>query len=178
MDKKFVCPCGLICSDCLFYKPEIYDTARKLKDLLKDSQLDVFLKKITDGQGWNVIAKHLRAEGTEISKYFESFKKLSDFLYVLDGLIQLQCKKTCRESGGCSMGGDTHECEAVKCVNAKGYDGCWECAEAKECTKLNFVKRAYGKTIEDNFKIAGENGIEAIKSRGNKYYAWQQIKKQ
>ena len=31
MEKKFVCPGGLACCDCLFYKPEIYDTAKKLK---------------------------------------------------------------------------------------------------------------------------------------------------
>lgn len=141
--------------------------------LLKDSQLDIFLKLISENKGWKTIAKHLNEDDAEIGKYFEPFKKLPDFLYVLDGLIELQCKETCRESGGCSIGGVTHECEAVKCVKSKGYDGCWNCVEFKNCAKLNFVKRSYGDTVEGNLNTIKEQGIDAVKSRGNKYYAWQ-----
>jgi hypothetical protein len=173
MEDKFVCPYGLICCDCLFYKSEIYDTARKLRNVIKDSQLDIFLNKITKNEGWEPIAKHLSKDGAEIAKYFEAFKKLPNFLYVLDGLIQLQCKKTCREAGGCSMGEVTHRCEAVKCVKSRGYDGCWQCSEFESCEKLNFLKRGYGKTIEDNLSTIKKKGIGAIKSRENKYYAWQ-----
>lgn len=86
----------------------------------------------------------------------------------------MQCKKTCREAGGCSIGGPTKVCDALKCVKSKGYDGCWECSGYKNCEKLDFVKRAYGETIERNFNLIKEKGIEAVKSRGKKYYAWQQ----
>ena len=113
MDSKLVCPCGLTCCDCLFYKSEIYETARKLKELIKASQLDTFLNLIIENKGWNGIAKHLGQDGSEIGQYFESFKKMPDFLNVLDGIIKLQCKKACQESGGCSLGGVTHKCEAL-----------------------------------------------------------------
>ncbi|QSH40685.1 DUF3795 domain-containing protein [Lentisphaerota bacterium ZTH] len=173
MDKKYIAPCGLICIDCLFYKPEIYETAKKLKDIIKNSQLDIFLELITENESWNVIADHLNSSKAETGKNFEVFKKLPDFLKVLDGLIELQCKVPCRDKKGCSMGGVTHKCDALKCLTAKGYDGCWECAESESCDKLSFVRQAYGKTITKNFKTIKEKGIEAVKSHGNKYYAWQ-----
>jgi len=173
MDSKLVCPCGLTCCDCLFYKSQIYEIAGKLKELIKASQLDTFLNLIIENKGWNGIAKHLGQDGSEIGQYFESFKKMPDFLNVLDGIIKLQCKTTCQESGGCSLGGITHECEALKCIRSKRYDGCWDCAEVGSCDKLTFLKRNYGETIEGNLRIIKDEGIEAVKSRGNKYYAWQ-----
>lgn len=176
MDKKYICPCGLICTDCLFYKPEIYETAKELKGTIKNSQLDIFLGLVTKNEGWKTIADHLNEKGTEIGKYFESFKNFPIFMNVLDGLIRLQCKATCRETGGCSMGGTLHKCEAVKCVRSKGYEGCWECSESENCKKLNFVKHGYGETINKTFKTIKEKGFDAVKSHGNKYYAWQKGK--
>ena len=173
MDSKLVCPCGLTCCDCLFYKTEIYEAARKLKELIQASQLDAFLNLIIENKGWKGIAKHLGRDGSEIGQYFESFKKMPDFVNVLDGIIKLQCKTTCQESGGCSLGGVTHECEALRCIRSKRYDGCWDCAEVGSCEKLTFLKRNYGETIEDNLRIIKDEGMEAVKSRGNKYYAWQ-----
>jgi hypothetical protein len=173
MDKKYVCACGLICSDCLFYKSEIYDTAKKLKELIKDSQLDVFLKILSKNEVQRSMAAHLGADENKFGEYFEPFKNLPDFFNVLDGIINIQCKKTCQESGGCSMGGDTKYCEAVKCVKQKGYNGCWECPDNEKCDKLTFQKRSYGKTIEENFNMIKEKGVESVQSRGNKYYEWQ-----
>ena len=98
---------------------------------------------------------------------------MPDFLNVLDGIINLQCKATCRESGGCSLGGVTHECEALKCISAKNYEGCWDCGEEERCEKLTFLKRNYGETIEGNLRIIKNEGMNAVKSRGNRYYAWQ-----
>lgn len=173
MDPKFVCPCGLICGDCLFYKPEIYETARKLKELIKDSQLDIFLGLIVKNESWNAMAKHIGTDGNEIGRYFERFRKMPDFLTVLDGIINLQCKETCQEAGGCSIGGATHACAALRCIRSRGYDGCWDCAEVKDCEKLNFLKKSYGDTIEENMRIIKERGIGAVQSRGSRYYAWQ-----
>lgn len=93
MKKKYVCPCGLVCCDCLFYKPEIYDTAKKLKKTIKDSQWDFFISGNVKNESWNVIAKHLNEEGTEIAKYFESFKKLSEFFTRLMELFNCNAKK-------------------------------------------------------------------------------------
>jgi len=173
MDRKFICPCGLTCGDCLFYKSEIYETARKLRELIRTSQLDTFLNLIVKNKGWNGIAKYLGKEGSEFAQYFDSFDKMPDFLNVLDGIIKLQCKKTCQESGGCSLGGVTHECETLRCIRSKKYNGCWDCAEIGSCEKLAFLKRNYGETIEGNLRMIKDKGMEAVKSRGNKYYAWQ-----
>jgi hypothetical protein len=173
MDRKFICPCGLTCCDCLFYKSEIYETARKLKELIQASQLDTFLNLIVENKGWKNIAKFLGQEGTEFAQYFDSFDKMPDFLNVLDGIIKLQCKTTCQESGGCSLGGVTHGCEALKCIKSKKYEGCWDCMKVGSCEKLTFLKRNYGETIEGNLRIIKDEGFDAVKSRGNKYYAWQ-----
>jgi len=173
MDKKYVCPCGLLCTDCLFHKPEIYETARKLKDIIKDSQLDIFLSLISRDESRKGIAEHLNAEPAEVKRCFGPFQKFPDFLQVLDSLIQLQCKTTCRNAGGCSMGGTLHRCDAVICAEAKGYEGCWECPESGNCDKLDFVRHSYGEVIDENFKTIKDLGTSAVRSRGREYYAWQ-----
>jgi hypothetical protein len=119
------------------------------------------------------MAKHFGQEKSIFKKPFESFEKLPDFLEVLDGIINLQCKTTCQESGGCSIGGTTHECEALTCINENGFEGCWQCEEYENCEKLSFLRRNYGETIDGNLRRMKDEGIEAVKSRGNKYYAWQ-----
>ncbi len=173
MDKKFVCPCGLICSDCLFYRNDIYDGAVKLRQAIEDSHLDVFLSILSRKEPVKAMADHLGDDENRIEGYFEVFRKMPDFLGVLDGIINLRCEKTCRESGGCSLGGITKECDAVKCVKSKGLDGCWECPGHENCTRLKFVKMSYGETIGGNFKRINEKGIESVESRGNNYYEWQ-----
>lgn len=175
MDKKFVCACGLTCCDCMFYngRSEVYDTAAKLKQQLKESQLDVFLTIVSRDEVSKAMANHLGVNETEFAEFFEPFKKLPIFFEVLDSIIQVRCEKTCPEANGCSMAGSLKQCEAIKCVQQKGYTGCWECSEQENCEKLLFQRRSYGETITDNFKIIKENGIEAVKSRGNHYYEWQ-----
>ncbi len=175
MDKKYVCPCGLTCIDCLFFKKDIYETAKKLFNTLKTSQVDIFLKLVQENKGWIGIAKHFGVKSIIFKKYFKSFKDLPIFLKILESIIDLQCKSTCREAGGCSLCGETHKCEALNCINKNGYDGCWQCGEFKTCIKLSFLKMNYGETIDENLMIIKEKGITAVKSRGNKYYAWQRI---
>jgi hypothetical protein len=157
----------------LFYKEEIYQTARKLKEVIRISQLDKFLNLIVKNRGWNGIANHLGQDSSAIEKHFRSFDKLPAFMEVLEGIINLQCKTTCQESGGCSIGGVTHKCEALKCINEKGFEGCWQCGEFKNCEKLSFLRKNYGETIDGNLEIIKNEGVEAVKSRGNEYYAWQ-----
>lgn len=173
MEKKYICPCGLICSDCLFFREEIYENAVKLRNSIKNFQLDIFIESIVKNDNFNMIADHLNAEREKFKKNFKPFNKFADFMTVLDGLIGLQCQTTCRETGGCNIGGRKHTCDAVKCVHENGYEGCWECPENEDCEKLNFVKNAYGETISENYKIMKEKGARGINSRGNKYYAWQ-----
>ena len=180
MEEKLVCPCGLTCCDCLFYKSEIYDAARKLKEVIELNDLDLFLIGNSRKTNWKSMAEHLMLtedqEWEQVGQYFDMFKDMPLFMKILDGIIKLQCKATCTEAGGCSLAGRTHDCHALECVKSNGYDGCWQCEKFESCDKLNFVKKHYGYVIEENLKIAKEKGIEEVKSHGNKYYAWQRKK--
>lgn len=180
MNSKFVCPCGLTCCDCLFYKKEIYETAQKLQKLIEQHELDKFLTMCSNKRNWEAIGGHLGLNEDQIwdgiGKHYDSFKLIPEFMNVLGSIIKLQCKTTCKETGGCSVGGSTHECVALKCIKSKEYDGCWQCSEFENCDKLKFLKNNYGYVINDNLRIVKENGIEAVKSRGNKYYSWQRKK--
>ncbi len=177
MDEKFVCPCGLTCCDCLFYASEIYETAQKLKELIVKYDFDKFLILLNRGNSRNELGEHFELSENlsweKIGQYFETFKHIPEFMKVLDSIIKIQCKATCQEAGGCSFGGITNECEALKCIKIKNYKGCWQCEGYKNCEKLALLKRNYGSVIDDNLKIVKEQGVSAVESRGNQYYVWQ-----
>jgi len=173
MEKKYLCPCGLICSDCMFYTKEIYETASKLRRQIDETRIDVFLSILGKEEVSAVMADHLCTDKNELNAHFKAFGKLQDFMEVLDSLINIRCEKTCRESSGCSMCGTTKKCVTIRCVEEKGLNGCWECRERENCDKLSFQRMSYGKTIEENFKIINEKGVEAVVSRGDDYYEWQ-----
>lgn len=177
MDSKFVCPCGLVCCDCLFHKEEIYETARRLKEAIAANQLDKFLALCSSRQTWTAMGEHLGLEPGEsedtLGRQFAAFEQLPTFMHVLDALINLHCKSTCREAGGCQIGGVRHECLALQCLKERGYEGCWQCGEVSGCDKLAFLKAGYGSVIEENLRTAREKGPEAVQLRGDKYYAWQ-----
>lgn len=177
LDKKLVCPCGLVCCDCLFHKSAIYDTARRLKELIAAHQLDKFLTMCSNRRSWMAMGEHLglepgQVEGT-LGRQFAAFAQLPAFMTVLDSLINLHCQTTCQEAGGCQVGGAKHECKALKCLKARGYDGCWQCGEISGCDKLAFLKASYGHVIEENLRTVREKGPGAVEPRGDKYYAWQ-----
>ncbi|UJX39246.1 DUF3795 domain-containing protein [Desulfovibrio sp. JY] len=177
MDKKLVCPCGLTCCDCMFYKDEIYDAALKLKNLIVDSRLDFFLKACSDEKTLAAMGEHLDlgrgSTQIELSEKYGIFKEIPTFMNVLEGIIKIQCKTPCRESRGCSAGGDTIKCTALKCLESKKYDGCWQCGEYEDCEKLKFLKMSYGFVINENLTTIKEEGEEKVRSHGSQYYAWQ-----
>lgn len=177
MEKKYVCPCGLTCCDCMFYKQEIYETARKLKELVQESRLDTFLALCSNHKAWEAMGRHLDLDAAsaeeKFGKKFDAFKDMEIFMHVLDALAAIQCKTTCQEADGCSAGGVTDQCQALKCIKSKNYEGCWQCTEFEACDKLAFLKMSYGHVINENLTTAKEKGIEAVTSHGDKYYAWQ-----
>jgi hypothetical protein len=115
----------------------------------------------------------LNEDSNKFAEHFKSCNKMNDFLEVLDAIVNIQCKQTCQETGGCSMCGTTKQCQTIKCVKEKQLNGCWECPENNSCNKLIFQKMSYGKTIDENFKIINEHGVEAVPTRGDDYYEWQ-----
>jgi hypothetical protein len=46
------------------------------------------------------------------------------------------------------MGGGKNVCLIRESVQKRGYRGCWECRESKNCKTLAPLKRFHGKTIE------------------------------
>lgn len=173
MEEKYVCPCGLTCCDCMFYKTEIFDSARKLSQLIDESQINIFLSLMSKNEVNSAVAYHLNEDKDKFNRNFKPFENMDIFLEVLNGLANIQCKTTCRESGGCSMCGTTKECSAIKCLKDKKLNGCWECPDNTNCSNLIFLRKSYGETIDDNYKIINEKGIQALHSRGNNYYEWQ-----
>lgn len=180
MERRLICPCGLTCCDCLFYKTEIYDAAKRLRDLIKKDEFDYFLNVLSNKRVGEALGKHFMLSENEswdkLGKCLDIFKQMPEFMNVLNGIIELQCTDTCQDVGGCSMAGNTKECIALKCVKSRGFEGCWKCEELENCDKLNLLKTNYGYVIEDNLRIIKEKGIDAVQSRGNQYYAWQRRK--
>jgi hypothetical protein len=59
LEKKLVCPCGLTCCDCLFYKNEIYFAARTLQGLIYEHKLDRFLSGCSHDSSRKALEEHL-----------------------------------------------------------------------------------------------------------------------
>jgi len=160
-----------------FIKKEIYEAASRLKKLITDSKLDIFLKACSNEKTVEAMGKHLGLERNEIqtslSEKYSVFKEMPIFMNVLEGIANMECKITCREARGCSAGGNTIKCTALKCLELKKYDGCWQCEEYEDCEKLKFLKMSYGFVINENLTTIKEKGEEEVKSHGSQYYAWQ-----
>jgi hypothetical protein len=157
----------------MFYKSEIYEAASNLRQIIRETNINVFLSILSKKEVNSTIADHLGVEPAEFYRNFAAFNKMQDFMEVLDSLIKVQCPTTCQESGGCSMCGTTKPCITIQCVREKNLNGCWECSGRDTCDKLAFQRMSYGKTIAENFQIINEQGIDAVPSRGDDYYEWQ-----
>lgn len=177
MERKYICPCGLTCCDCMYYKAEMYDAAKVLRDIIIDNQYDKFLFGNSNQRFTELVNKHFEMNEEQywdkLGKNLDTYKKMPEFMDVLNSIVELQCHSTCYENGGCSMAGNTKECSALKCIQSKGFEGCWECNHFKDCEHLEFLKIGYGDVINENLVIIREHGLDAIQSRGNKYYVWQ-----
>jgi hypothetical protein len=73
IDTKYICPCGLVCTDYLFFKPEIYESTKQLKNNIKDSQLDIFLTSISGSKSWRAIADHLNGNQLDFWECFAAY---------------------------------------------------------------------------------------------------------
>jgi len=173
MEKKYVCACGLTCCDCLFYRPDFFEAARKMKEIINEFRIDIFFKLLNRRETNERIAEHLNQDKEVFLKKFASFEKMEQFVEVLNAIVEIQCKQTCFENKGCSIGGIKHRCKTIECVNEKGLNGCWECGENERCEKLSFQKMSYGKSVIENLEILRTKGLGCIKSRGNQYYEFQ-----
>jgi hypothetical protein len=168
MESKYIAPCGMTCCDCLFYNSNIYQAARKFKEVIVEHQFDKFLSHFSKSN----------------LSFFHDFKKMEEFMAMLDKIISMQCENVCSENGGCSiprvdevMGGivkESHKCNVLICIESKGYQGCWECNELESCDKKKFFTYTYGNSPVETCKVVRDFGKKAVNPRGNKYYKWQQ----
>ncbi len=149
----------------MFYKAEIYDAAKLLRDIIKESRLDQFLQGNSNHRAAEVLNKHFEMAEEQfwekLGKNLDTYKKMPEFMDVLNSMVELQCHSTCYESGGCSMAGNTKECGALRCINLKGYEGCWECIEYENCEHLEFLRNAYGFVINENLSIIRDKGFDS-----------------
>jgi len=167
MEAKYIAPCGMTCCDCNLYKSDIYEAARTFKEVIEKHEFDTFLANFSK---------------TNLS-FFHDFKKIPEFMAMLEKIISMQCENVCSEAKGCSipqvdeiMGGivkESNKCNVLICIESKGYEGCWECNELESCEKKKFF-RIYGNVPVENCILVRDFGKDAVKPRGNKYYIWQQ----
>ncbi len=173
MDSKYVAACGLTCCDCLFYKPEFFEAANTLKKLIDEYGFDIFYRELSKQEVSAEIAEHLKQDNTKLHAMFRVFEKMPEFLEVLNGILRIRCRHTCREKHGCSIGGGRHQCDVIECVTEKRLEGCWKCSEYGTCSKLAFQKKHYGRTVAENLAQLEREGMNCLQPRGNQYYEWQ-----
>ncbi|OGO38442.1 MAG: hypothetical protein A2147_10320, partial [Chloroflexi bacterium RBG_16_57_8] len=97
------------CAECFWYKKTVSEAAKSLRREIRSAKLK---------EAWKDIPFPFLGE-------YESFKKS------LDGLAMMRCAKACREGGGDPW------CKIRKCAQKNAFDGCWECTDFENCTKLH-----------------------------------------
>jgi hypothetical protein len=113
--------CGLYCGSCPAYTRSIANLAGSLQKELRRSKCD---------KAAPALAK---------IPAFSAFKHYPKFCELLDFLMKLRCKKSCRTGGGSA------QCRIRKCAKKKGYDGCWQCVDFSVCRNLKMLEQ-FGET--------------------------------
>ena len=135
-DQNLIAYCGLNCADCHGHSGIIPDMARDLRKELRSIRYDKFASFIST-----------YSFGKDFESYDECYK-------VLGAMVKFRCRKGCRNGGGSPF------CKIRICVEKKGFDGCWECNEFKECKKLEFLEPVHGDAHIKNInkiKTIGKN---------------------
>jgi hypothetical protein len=138
--------CGLYCGECIPRDKRLFDAVRELKGAIDEVEFDRYA--------------YLRAQANGTMLDFPIF------IRVLDEIEHIECK------GPCFMGGGKKVCPIRDCVKEKGYRGCWECDESKDCQTLAPLKRFHGKTIEHNHNMIRQYGLDDWSDKRGKHYPW------
>lgn len=144
VDKKYTAFCGLYCKDCI-------PSDGKLFELLND--LNEHLLNLKFGK-----YAELKSKSIPIYRNYPQFQEL------LNEMKNLECKALCTQ-GGCK-----EDCQIRECVEEKGYCGCWECEEYKNCLLLEPLKKIH--PIEHNLGMIREYGTEKWSEKRKKHYKW------
>jgi hypothetical protein len=149
-NRKYTAFCGLYCKDCIPSNSELFRLTKRLSELLDDLGFEHYAE--------------LKSKRNEEFLNYETFRKL------LTEIQKLKCDPNCFE-GPVSELGCSENCERRQCVIKKEIPGCWECAEYKECTKLEWHKK-FHPGMEKNLDMIKEFGLDNWLDKRGKHYTW------
>ncbi len=148
-EKDLTACCGLYCPDCMWYKNNFSVLAEELMAKLEDADF-----------------KQYASVKSPFGRELEHYDKFVDILKFISAN---DCREPCRKGGGC--GG--RPCGIMKCAEEKGYEGCWECADFKECKYFDIVRPRCRDTPYKNLLKIKELGYKDWISERGPYYIWQ-----
>lgn len=134
IDKNLVAYCGLYCGDCPAHTRVVADSARDLRKVLRQTRFDTFAREIPT----------------------EPFKHYVECYECLEAMAKMRCRKICRERSA------NAKCKIRRCCLKQGYEGCWECDEFEDCTKLDFLNSVHKNAHIKNLRIITKEGIAAL----------------
>lgn len=137
--------CGIFCGECFSYTGKIADLARDLRKELRQERFDK------------------TAESLSGLSFFKIFNRYPDCYEVLGGMVKLRCRKGCRNGGGNPF------CAIRRCCISKGFEGCWQCGEFEDCSKMDFLKANHGDAHIKNLRKIKSKGKEEF-LKGKKYW--------
>lgn len=146
--------CGLYCSDCIPGDRRIYDAIERTLAIFDEVGMERYA-----------------AFSTRKSQVFEQYPQA---VAVLREILRLKCSGSCRQ-GPVSELGCRPDCPIRVCVQEKGYDGCWECGEHRDCANLDGLKGFHPSLHETLDTIAAE-GIDAWVTKRRPHYPWNEKK--
>ena len=93
---------------------------------------------------------------------------------VMKAVLQVRCGGSCR-GGRVSGLGCVQDCAIRAYVLEKGYDGCWECAEHRDCVKLDRLK-GFHPGLHETLDTVAAKGIDAWAEGRGPHYPWSKEK--
>jgi len=143
LNEKHIAYCGLCCWDCHGYQQKIPDLARDLRKELRNTKY----KKFAD-----FIATY---------KFGQAYQDYDKCYEVLGAMVKFRCK-------GCKTGGGPPFCKMRQCCQKKGFDGCWQCNDFDNCSKLDFLIPVHDDAHIKNLTLLKKKGEqEFLKNKRN-----------
>ncbi|MBU1706302.1 DUF3795 domain-containing protein [bacterium] len=136
VNKNLLGYCGLYCGDCPAYTGIVADKASELREVLQQTRFDIFA----------------RQEPVPDPK----FKHYAECYDCLGALMDTRCPQVCRDIK------DDAKCDIRGCCIERGYDGCWECGDFEDCSKLTRLTAVHEDAHLHNLRIIAKEGISAL----------------
>ncbi|MFZ5451432.1 MAG: DUF3795 domain-containing protein [Thermodesulfobacteriota bacterium] len=147
-DQELTAYCGLYCGDCLRFQSKVSKLATELSKELEKSHFE----------------DYAHVKGAMVPEFLHYHKITAG----LKAMSELYCGTPCRQGGdGCGK-----PCEIKTCVHKKGIAGCWQCDEAADCHKFNFLEPFHGKAPRENLRKIRKYGLENWTLHREKCYPW------